>query len=657
MESATNGRSAPGGQGGRSRASRLAVGKATAARLCALRQGSAEIARLVRFGVGALWRASPLLALALILLGGTNGLAPLLQVWATTHLVDSMTSVGPSTVMSPPDVGTPLLTTLGPFLPWLGALIGAMVLMNLVDAATPLLCAHLNERVGQTLEHHLYEKALTLGLAAFESPGYYDRLERARQFLGREAPRALDTTRYFLTTLVGIVATAGVLARVSWPLTLMLLAGSVPVALIAVRQTREFLQVNYRQSPLKRRLAYWRDLSTRREPAAELRLFGLGDHLRERWRRLHDQAMQELFDSRRRFTLNQLLLLCGSHTLNGVLIVGIIAAAARGAITAGALVATLYALRQFVYYRESLGYQIEAFGRYGAGLDHLLQFLTMGGEERAAGAGAPRRLRDGITFENVSFTYPGASQPAVRQISLEIRPGERLALVGENGAGKSTLARLLLGLDAPTEGRICVDGIDLRDIDPAAWRARAAAVFQSFARYQLTARENVGFGDVRCLWDDTRITTAARQSGAHDVLRALPGGYDALLGKEYEGACDLSLGQWQKLALARAYLRDAEVLVLDEPAASLDALAEQEVYRQFSSMSDGKSMLLISHRLGSARLADRIVVLERGRVVEIGRHDELITHGGPYAEMYELQAEWYREPVGGNDGRIARGST
>jgi ATP-binding cassette subfamily B protein len=234
-------------------------------------------------------------------------------------------------------------------------------------------------------------------------------------------------------------------------------------------------------------------------------------------------------------------------------------------------------------------------------------------------------------------------------VNLEIRPGERLALVGENGAGKSTLARLLLGLYEPTAGRVLVDGIDLRKIDPRAWRAQAAAVFQSFVRYQLTARENIGFGEPRFLQEEERLVTAARQSGAHDVVQPLPAGYETLLGKGFAEAQDLSPGQWQKLALARAYLRDAQVLVLDEPAASLDALAEQEVYRQFSEVSEGKSMLLISHRLGSARLADRIVFLERGRVVQVGSHEELIARGGPYAELYGLQAEWYREPGAGGE--------
>jgi ATP-binding cassette subfamily B protein len=227
-------------------------------------------------------------------------------------------------------------------------------------------------------------------------------------------------------------------------------------------------------------------------------------------------------------------------------------------------------------------------------------------------------------------------------VSLEIRAGERLALVGENGAGKSTLARLLLGLYAPTVGRILVEGVDLRAIDPREWRASASAVFQQFGRYDLAVTENIGLGDARRLDDPAAIEAAARKSGAEAVIRVLPHGYETLLGKEFDGGTEISAGQRQKIAVARAYLRDAEVLVLDEPTASLDARAEVEVYRQFRDAAEGKTVLLISHRLGSARLADRILVLEQGRVVEQGTHKQLLQLGGRYATMLQAPAQWYR---------------
>jgi ATP-binding cassette subfamily B protein len=533
-----------------------------------------------------------------------------------------------------------------------------MVIANLVDAGTPLLASHLNERLKLTLERRLYEKALSLDLAAFERPDYYDRLERARASLGGRLVTSLGVARQFLSDLIAAVGIVFVLARVSWPLALLLLVGSLPVALLGVWESQEFHRIHYRQSPLKRKLAYWRDLSTRREPAAELRLFGLGDTFLQRWRQLQEQLFEELFAARRRMTRGSLALIGSANLLGGIVIAGVIAARVAGTITAGALVAVLYALRQFESLRGNFAWQLETLHRlFYTDFPALVEFMNPDDGTGATStpppwlplpAGDRRTSGRSVRFEKVTFTYPGSSEPALCQIDLEIRPGERLAVVGENGAGKSTLARLLLGLYEPSAGRVLVAGVDLREIDPSAWRAQAAAVFQSFVRYQLTARENIGFGEPRFLQEQERLVTAARKSGAHAVVQPLRSGYETLLGKGFSGAEELSVGQWQKLALARAYLRDAQVLVLDEPAASLDALAETMVYRQFGEVSEGKTMLLISHRLGSARLADRIVFLERGRIVQVGSHEELIARGGPYAELYALQAEWYREP--GADG-------
>jgi ATP-binding cassette, subfamily B, bacterial len=631
--------------------------------LDAIRRGFVTVARLTGFAAALLWRASPALTLALFLLSAVGGLIPLLQVWSTARLIDALTRVSGVPVGAaahfaagppppgPPGGGTSLLPALVPLLPWLGALIGSAVLAQLTEPLVSLLAAHLNERAGVTVERRVFERAMSLRLAAFESPEYYDRLARARQFLGGEVAPTVVTTQALLASLIGSLATVGVLAGVNGLLALLLIAASVPIVIMDARQNGEFVRIHYRQTPLKRRVAYWQGLSTKRGPAAELRLFGLGGHFLAQWRRLRERLVQELFN-RRRFVRAGLLASAASHGLSGLVIVGLVAAARRGEISPGVLVAALYALHRFEEFRTSARQRAEDLVlSFGAGLRYLRDFLSLEGEERASGAEAPCPMRRGIAFENVSFTYPGASEPALRGVSLEIRPGERLALVGENGAGKSTLARLLLGLDEPTEGRILVDGVDLREIDPASWRARAAAVFQSFVRYALTARENIGLGDPRCLRDEKAIAAAAGRSGAHAVIQELPSGYETLLGKGLEGAHDLSVGQWQKLALARAYLRQAQLLVLDEPAASLDALAELEVYRQFSQASEGKTVLLISHRLGSARLADRIVVLERGRIVQTGRHEELIAHGGPYAELYALQAAWYRSPNGVTERR------
>jgi len=324
--------------------------------------------------------------------------------------------------------------------------------------------------------------------------------------------------------------------------------------------------------------------------------------------------------------------------------------ATRGSITAGALVALLYGLGRFRDTVNGLSWGLHTQVEHQSLLSHVREFLALMGKQSSPQlAPPPRPLRHGVRFRDVSFVYPGGARPALQGINLTLAPGERIALVGENGAGKSTLVRLLLGLYRPASGAITVDGVDLLEIDPFLWRREVTAVFQDFVRYPATAAENIAYGDTALLRPgtpeagtvDDRIARAARRSAADGVIAALPLGYATLLGKEFEGGAELSGGEWQRLALARAYVRDAQIVVLDEPTAGLDPRAEVEVYRQFGDAAAGRCAVLISHRLGSARLADRIVVLRGGRIVEEGTHGTLTRAGGEYARLWHLQASWY----------------
>jgi ATP-binding cassette subfamily B protein len=254
----------------------------------------------------------------------------------------------------------------------------------------------------------------------------------------------------------------------------------------------------------------------------------------------------------------------------------------------------------------------------------------------------PVSLRQGIEFRGVGFRYPESEEWALRDVDLSIAPGEKIALVGPNGAGKTTLIKLLSRLYDPTEGRIFIDGIDIRELDPLDLRQRIGVIFQDFVRYHLAASENVGFGQIEALDREEQIIESARKSGAHSIIENLPNGYQTMLGRWFHGGHELSIGQWQKIALARAFMRDAEILVLDEPTASLDAETEYEIFRRFQELTVGKMAILISHRFSTVRMADRIIVIQEGRIVEIGSHEELLSQRGIYGHLFGLQAEGYR---------------
>jgi ATP-binding cassette subfamily B protein len=275
---------------------------------------------------------------------------------------------------------------------------------------------------------------------------------------------------------------------------------------------------------------------------------------------------------------------------------------------------------------------------------NFFDFLRLEPRMKTNGQGRklPRPLRGGIEFRGVGFRYPDSDEWALRGVDLAIRPGEKIALVGHNGAGKTTLIKLLSRLYDPTEGSILIDGIDIRDLDPLELQQRIGVIFQDFVRYHLPVRENIGFGQIDAMDDAERIAAAARKSGAQAVVEELPLGYETMLGRWFHDGHELSLGQWQKIALARAFMREAEILVLDEPTASVDARAEYEIFQNFKTLTEGKMAILISHRFSTVRMADRIAVIQGGSIVELGTHEELLRREGVYAELFSMQAEGYR---------------
>ena len=568
-------------------------------------------------------------------------LIPSVLVFATTGLIDAVTERAADGDFE----GRLLVQLIVPFLPWLALLLVVRALAGLTgaDPMHRFMGKQLGLRSMKRLEDSLYGKAVTTRLEWFEHPRYYDSLQRAVEAMDEQMQSwALLQIQGMVVIAATAIGALVALAGVHWSVPFLMILASGVLLLSHGIQTKRYVDVDYSQTSARRRKEYWAKLLTERPPAAEVRLFGLVSHIVASWRKTTFGMLKEKAALRRRNLSLGIPSSLASATLFAIVLVSLVLAANAGGVTAGAIVAYLYITQWYINRISEMHWRVRSLQDFVAKMQYMPQFLELEQTDRKGGAPAPSSIQRGVRLEGVEFAYPGNSEPTLESIDLELRSGETVALVGENGAGKTTLTKLLLGLYAPTAGRIVVDGTDFRDLDLASWRDRVGAVFQDYMTYAFTARENVGFGRVERLDDLEAIESAAAKSGAKRVVEDLASGWETVLGREFKGGRDLSRGQWQTLAIARLYVRNAELLVLDEPTSALDPLAEVEVYRQFLELSEDKTVLLISHRLGSARLADRVVFMKDGRIVEDGTHDELVAAEGAYAELFEMQAEWYR---------------
>ncbi|ABC81668.1 ABC transporter ATP-binding protein [Anaeromyxobacter dehalogenans] len=499
--------------------------------------------------------------------------------------------------------------------------------------------------VGNVINERILEKAVELELRHFEDAEVYDKMQNAR----REAsarPLSLAMQAFAIgQNAVTLAALSGLLLRLSPASVLVIVAASIPAFVAEARLSAESFRVNTWRAPEGRKLNYLEWILTRDSHVKEVKLFGLGPLVLGRYRAL----FRKFFEEDRRIAIRRMRAGVAFGLVSLAAFYGMYALmagrAAQGAITLGDL--TLY----IAVFRQGQG-AVQAIlsamgGMYEDALfmSNLFDFLGIptGGEApRVRPALSPPRGRPGaLELRDVSFRYPGQQEWALRNVTLTLAPGEKLGLVGENGAGKSTLVKLLLRLYEPTEGAILYGGVDLRDMDPADLRGRIGAVFQDFVRYQFTAAENIGLGNPLHVDDRPRIEEAARRGGAEPVIDALPQRYDTVLGGWFERGHEISAGQWQKLAIARAFMREAEVLILDEPTASIDAEAEHELFHRFQALAAHRSAIVISHRFSTVRIADRIGVLHGGRLEELGTHQELIARDGRYAHLFHLQAQGY----------------
>jgi ATP-binding cassette subfamily B protein len=402
--------------------------------------------------------------------------------------------------------------------------------------------------------------------------------------------------------------------------------------------------MNYTRAPERRESDYVRQTAASVETAKEVKIFGLNGFLMARYEAL----ATSFFKANRKIALRRagwgsLLTAIGTSAYYGAYAY-IVWRTLHGEFSIGTLTFLAGSFRRLSTLLEGFLSGFSTVAGQALYLDDLFSFFEIEPEITSPPnpRAFPNPIRAGFTFEDVGFRYPGAEHWAVRHLSFTLRAGEVLALVGENGAGKTTLVKLVTRLYDPDEGRILLDGHDLRGYDLFELRANIGVIFQDFVRFHMTAAENIAVGRIEARDDRERIVHAAEQSGADELIRKLPGGYDQIIGKRWKTGTDLSGGEWQKIAIARAYMRDAQVLVLDEPTAALDARAEYEVFRRFKELAAGKMALLISHRFSSVRMADRIVVLGEGLLEAIGTHEELLAQGGQYKELFELQAAGYR---------------
>jgi ATP-binding cassette subfamily B protein len=589
------------------------------------------------------WRASPALTAASLGLRLTRSALPILVLYVGKLIIDEV--VAQAQLASPGG-------SLGDWirsgrLDFLGGLLvvelALAIIADLLGRASSLVDSLLSERYSNFASVRLMEHATTLDLEQFESSDQQDRLERARRQVTGRTTLLTQIFGQAQDVLTVLSLAAGLLAYAPWLIGLIILA-LLPAFVGEVHFNAQGYRLNYFRTPERRQLDYIRYLGSSVETAKEIKLFGLNSFLVERFRSFADRMYA---DNRRLAirraawgTLFAALASCAYYLAYALIVWRTV----KGEFSIGDLTFLSGSFLRLRGLLEGLLLGFSQIAGQALYLEDLFSFFDV--RPSIASPANPRPfpqpLRSGIVFENVGFRYPDSDRWAVRHLSLTLTAGEVVALVGENGAGKTTIVKLLARLYDPKEGRILLDGHDLREYDLADLRRHIGVIFQDFVRFHFTAGENIGAGRIEATDDRSRIQQAAERSLADRIIERLPQGYDQPLGKRFHEGADLSGGEWQKIAIARAYMRDAEVLILDEPTAALDARSEYEVFQRFRDLSVGKTAILISHRFSTVRMADRILVLENGRVVEAGSHEELVASGGRYAELFELQASGYR---------------
>lgn len=581
-----------------------------------------------RRAIQLVWQTNRWLTVVLAVLTVLGGLLPPAIAYVGKLIVDAVVQAG----------GDPW-----PAITWVAVELGLVAVLSAVQRGLNVSQSLLRAELGHRVNRMILEKAVQLDLAQFEDSAFYDQLTQARRQASQRPLSLVNRTFNLVQSAITLVSYAGLLWTFSPLAVLVLVAAALPAFFVETRFSGEAFRLFKWRSPETRQQMYLETVLAREDHAKEVQLYGLGPTLLGRYNRI----FHTIYGEDRSLTLRRGAWGFAVGLLSTVAFYGAYAwiaiAAVAQTITLGAMTMYLIVFKQgqsaFTGALATIG------GMYEDNLyiSLLFEFLEQPVPEDGEGLRAGPHPQDGLRFEGVSFSYPGASTPALRDVDLHLRPGEKLALVGENGSGKTTLVKLMTRLYAPTQGRVLLDGLDLQRWDRGVLHARIGVLFQDFVRYQLTVGQNIGAGQVEHLDDAERQQAAADRALATSVIDGLPDGLSTQLGRWFQDGQELSGGQWQKIALARLFMRtEADLLVLDEPTSAMDAEAEARLFEEFRARTEGRMAVVISHRFSTVRMADRIVVLHHGQVVERGSHQELMDEGGRYARLFSLQAQGYR---------------
>lgn len=585
--------------------------------------------RLFKEALKLVWKSAPGWATVNTAISVIQSVLPLAIVYLIKLLIDAITEAAGS--------GEGVLSKN------LIILIAAVVIIYLADEILTDFGNFVRQKQSMKLEVYMYgllhAKAIKLDLINFEHPGYYDCLSRAISEAPWRPNNILNNIVSMFRGLLSLVLMAGLLFTLHWAVALILVAVNIPGIWLRLHYADILYNFQRDQTPEARKSSYFNWLLTGERPSRELRLFGLGDYFTALFRKSFLKQKDQEIDIIRRRTQIELI----SNVVKAAALLGILLFIARettgGRLSLGQMAMFLLAFRQGMMYIKDLFGSLAGLYEDGLFIGNVFEYLELENKVTAqAPEITPAGLNKGISVRNLSFTYPGNASPAVKDVSFDIRKGEIIALAGPNGSGKSTLVRLLTRLYDPDTGSVLYDGADIKNTDPEAYRKHFSVVFQDFMLYNLDAGENIKLGNIAEKDPDRKMKDAASLAGVHDLLNNLPRGYDTVIGNLFDDSRELSWGEWQKIALARALFRDASVLILDEPSSALDADTEYEIFSRFREIVRGRTAILISHRFSNVSLADRIIVLERGGVAESGTHEELMGRKGKYYEMYVKQA-------------------